>query len=53
MVDKREFKLPETRHGEPGKVVDFDKAAEDLKCDKVMLTKSERPRFIDWARKQK
>ena len=51
-MDIREFKFPETKHGETGKMVDFDKAAEELGVSKVALTKSAMPRMIEWARKQ-
>lgn len=52
MANVREFKFPETKHGESGKMVDFDKAAEDLGCVKVELTKNRMPDMIAWARKQ-
>lgn len=51
--DTREFKFPETSHGKSGKIVDFNKAATDLGCNKVELTKNRMPDMIAWARKQK
>jgi len=50
VADIREFN--KTKHDEPGKMVDFDKAAEELGCSKVELTKNKRPEFLAWAEKQ-
>jgi hypothetical protein len=52
MPDIREFKFPETKHGEPGKMVDFDEAVIDIGCSKMDLTKRKMPEMIAWARKQ-
>ncbi len=51
-TDIREFKLPETKFGEAGKEVDFEKAAKALGCSKVELTKNRMPDFIAWVRNQ-
>jgi hypothetical protein len=52
MADIREFKGPNAKHGEAGKMVDFDKAAAELGCTKVELTKNKMPQFIEWVAKQ-
>uniref|UniRef100_A0A6M3KWC5 Uncharacterized protein n=1 Tax=viral metagenome TaxID=1070528 RepID=A0A6M3KWC5_9ZZZZ len=50
MTDIREFN--KTKKNEPGKMVDFDKAAAELKVRKESLTKENRPLFIEWVNKQ-
>ena len=50
MTDIREFN--KTQKDKPGKMVDFDKAAEELGVRKESLTKDKREEFAAWAEKQ-
>jgi hypothetical protein len=50
MPDMREF--GKVKKAEPGKMVDFDKAASELGCRKESLTKDKRAEFAAWVEKQ-
>lgn len=52
-MDKRAFRLPEQGLEVPDshlRVVDYDKAAEELSCSKVELTKNRMPDMIAYVR---